>query len=817
MAITNPTKYVTVRRLERFKAKINLLNPLSLPDLAHNYEFKKNDALAIGGIIYRCTANSTTKPPFDFVFDENNKIVYTELNGQRAYTADSATLNTGWEVYFDLQDRFYIEDVRQGLLGDIAVLRTAVASKQDTLVFDEEPTEDSENMLDSGTVFTALSEKVPLSQKGTAGGVAELDENGKVLSSQLPSYVDDVIEAYYNPSDGKFYAIKSGTTYSDEITGESGKIYVDLSTEKTYRWGGSSYVEISPSLALCETSSTAYRGDRGKTAYDHSQSAHARTDATKTEASQTNGNIKINGTETNVYTHPSGTNPHGTTKSDVGLGNVGNFKAVSTEASQGLSDTEKSNARANIGAGTYSKASGGIPKTDLESAVQTSLGKADSALQSHQDISGKADKSATVSTVVYDTTNKKLTKTINSTTTDIVTALKLAQDAGAIVVNMVDLSTVTHNYTFKKYDGLCIDGVLYRCTADTTTKPPFDFVFDSDNKIVYDTFDGEDVFLVDSNTLNTGWEKYLDLSDRLHIDQVRENLQENIDQVQRNLDRSVGIAYAVCGTEGSEAAKEVAIANFNLIKNRAIAVLFVDAFTATSPTLNVNGTGAKAIKYFGNAIAPGKVRSNTILTMQYDGTSWNVVFIQPQAAVPSMAVDLGLPSGLLWADRNVGAVTPEDPGRYFAWGDTDGHAADSGYNFSQGNYDASDASAINTDLSLTNDTARANIGSQWRMPSKSEYLELKNNCRYEWTKQNGIFGMRFTSNLNGNSIFIPASGYFDGTANTHEGETACCMTSSISNDPTTVSTHCMWIAGGSAQTLSLETYRYLGAPVRAVM
>ena len=75
--------------------------------------------------------------------------------------------------------------------------------------------------------------------------------------------------------------------------------------------------------------------------------------ATKVEASTTNGNIKINGTETTVYTHPgSGTNPHGTTKSDVGLGNVGNFKAVSTVASQGLTDTEKSNARANIGAGT---------------------------------------------------------------------------------------------------------------------------------------------------------------------------------------------------------------------------------------------------------------------------------------------------------------------------------------------------------------------------------------------------------------------------------------------------------------------------------
>lgn len=92
----------------------------------------------------------------------------------------------------------------------------------------------------------------------------------------------------------------------------------------------------------------------------HADSAHARTDATKVEKSTTNGNIKINGTETNVYTHPSGTNPHGTTKSDVGLGNVGNFKAVSTVASQGLTDAEKANARDNIGAqiaGSYSSSS----------------------------------------------------------------------------------------------------------------------------------------------------------------------------------------------------------------------------------------------------------------------------------------------------------------------------------------------------------------------------------------------------------------------------------------------------------------------------
>lgn len=89
-------------------------------------------------------------------------------------------------------------------------------------------------------------------------------EDGKVVASQLPGYVDDVVEGYYSSS--KFYSDSGKTT---EITGETGKIYVDLTSNKTYRYSGSAYVEISSSLALGETSSTAYRGDRGKTAYTH--------------------------------------------------------------------------------------------------------------------------------------------------------------------------------------------------------------------------------------------------------------------------------------------------------------------------------------------------------------------------------------------------------------------------------------------------------------------------------------------------------------------------------------------------------------------
>lgn len=103
-----------------------------------------------------------------------------------------------------------------------------------------------------------LAGKISSSAKGAANGVAELDSSGKVPSAQLPAYVDDALE----------YASQSAFP----ATGETGKIYVALDNNKTYRWSGSAYVEISPSLALGTTSSTAYRGDRGKKAYDHSTS-----------------------------------------------------------------------------------------------------------------------------------------------------------------------------------------------------------------------------------------------------------------------------------------------------------------------------------------------------------------------------------------------------------------------------------------------------------------------------------------------------------------------------------------------------------------
>lgn len=189
-----------------------------------------------------------------------------------------------------------------------AAIPAATISAYGVVKVDNAVNDTSTNPVQNKAVKAAITNAIanaayiPTSQKGANSGVAELDANGKVPSSQLPSYVDDVIEGYKSGAD---FFEDSAHTASKKITGETGKIYVDLSTNVTYRWSGTAYVEISASLALGETEATAYRGDRGKIAYDHSQSAHARTDATAVASSTTNGKIKINGAETTVYSHPT--------------------------------------------------------------------------------------------------------------------------------------------------------------------------------------------------------------------------------------------------------------------------------------------------------------------------------------------------------------------------------------------------------------------------------------------------------------------------------------------------------------------------------
>ena len=131
-------------------------------------------------------------------------------------------------------------------------------------------------------------------------------------------------------------------------------------------------------------------------------------------------------------------------------------------------------------------------------------------------------------------------------------------------------------------------------------------------------------------------------------------------------------------------------------------------------------------------------------------------------------VDLGLPSGLLWADRNVGATKPEEYGLYFQWGETQGYSgitAEKGFRW--GDYTLCDGTSSNilkynaTDglktLELSDDAAYA-TDNTCRMPTKTELEELTANTTSAFTQVNGVSGMTFTSKVNGNSIFVPAAG-----------------------------------------------------------
>lgn len=201
-----------------------------------------------------------------------------------------------------------------------------------------------------------------IDSKGAPNGLASLNESGIIPSAQLPSYVDDVIEV---------------DTFSNlPDTGESGKIYIVQDTNLTYRWSGTGYVEISKSLALGETSSTAYPGDKGKATTDKlnktsdkvvvgpttvnpstdkivlkyqthftstnsdSEDSHTINAATTSQAgvmssadkTKLNGlkdqagiTSDINAVQTNLETHINNkSNPHEVTKDQVGLGNVDN-------------------------------------------------------------------------------------------------------------------------------------------------------------------------------------------------------------------------------------------------------------------------------------------------------------------------------------------------------------------------------------------------------------------------------------------------------------------------------------------------------------
>ena len=269
---------------------------------------------------------------------------------------------------------------------------------------------------------------IPVSQKGVANGVASLGDDGKVISAQLPSFVDDVLEGYVSDDSATFY---KDSKKSSAYTAESGKIYVDLTNNKTYRWSGSKYIVISETLALGTTASTAFPGDKGHAAYTHSQSAHAPSNAEK--------NIIV-----------------------------------------------------------------GIQKNGAD---------------------------------VTPDENRKVNITVPTKTSDI------TNDSG-FITSGATTAKAKQLETPRK-----IDGVGFNGTTDITH-------------------------------------------------------------------------FATCATAAAAQAKTVSVTGFNLVTGARVTIKFTVTNTAANPTLNVNGTGAKAIKYRGAAINTGYLAANRVYEFVYDGTDY---------------------------------------------------------------------------------------------------------------------------------------------------------------------------------------------------
>ena len=186
-----------------------------------------------------------------------------------------------------------------------------------------------------------------------------------------------------------------------------------------------------------------------------------------------------------------------------------------------------------------------------------------------------------------------------------------------------------------------------------------------------------------------------------------------------------------------------------------------------------------------------------------------------QEITPGQEVDLGLPSGTIWAGWNVGASSPEEYGGYYAWGETEeksDYAYDTYmyYNSQTGWY-----TNIGSDISGTQyDVARQKWGGSWRMPTKADFDELLSECTWTWYRYKGVNGYKVTSS-NGNSIFLPAAGELYSTSSGLGGSGGY-WSASLNEGDYGYNVWDLYFDDGYCYCSSDYGYRFLGRTVRPV-
>ena len=226
--------------------------------------------------------------------------------------------------------------------------------------------------------------------------------------------------------------------------------------------------------------------------------------------------------------------------------------------------------------------------------------------------------------------------------------------------------------------------------------------------------------------------------------------------------------------------------------------------------------------------------TQSVVSVTYSGSGTESGVSTPEA------IDLGLPSGLKWASFNLGASKPEEYGDYYAWGETEPYYSsmdpltwkegkESGYIWSsykwcngsyttmtkyctEYNYGYNGFTDDKTVLDPEDDAAYVNLGGSWRMPTDAEWTELREKCTWTWTTQNGVSG-RLVTGSNGNSIFLPAAGYWIDTRRYPAGPFGYYWSSSLRTDNPNNALRVFFSDGGVLRETGTRSYGFSVRPV----
>lgn len=622
-------------------------------------------------------AKASTKPTYAWseIKDKPSKFVPSE------HTHDNVTIDA--DGFMSNEDKVKLNSIENG------------ANKT---VVDSSLNSTSTNPVQNKIVNSALSGKVPTTrkingkaltadislsasdvgaitatQKGANGGVAELDSTGKVPAAQLPSYVDDVLE--YD-SQSEFPG-----------TGESGKIYVAKDTNKSYRWSGSTYTEISASLALGETATTAYRGDRGKIAYEHSQKQHAPANAEPNV--QSDWNESNTGSDAYIKNKPTSLPANGgnadtvnghTVEANVPADAVftdtkpvvmkGSTSSASGSAGYVPAPASGTNNKYLRGDGTWATppnttysnmtgaSTGSAGKSGLVPAP--SAGAANRYLRSDGTWSVPPDTNTTytLSSFGITATAAELNKLDGVTAT--ATELNYVDGVTSNIQKQLNNKAFSsHNHTAASITDLeeTVEELFPSIPSSLPNPQSLTISLNGTSQGAYNGSSAKSINITPSSigaaatshgthvtysttapsapgTASAGSASTVSRGD--HVHPLQTTISGNAGSATKlatarningmSFDGSANRTnYGTCSTAAATTAKTVSCTGFSLVTGAEITVKFTVTNTASNPTLNVNGTGAKAIYYRGTAISAGYLAANRTYTFRYNGTQYELV------------------------------------------------------------------------------------------------------------------------------------------------------------------------------------------------